>query len=188
MACAAAAVVLGAIAMACGGNLASMGTSSRSYGFHFDAKALAELTWLRNHIGLKMSFLEDPLLEGMLAARANRGTRNKIKTMIFQERRARSRRQAIDVTQSDLGVGCPTYATACEPRWQGDDRHPQGQDQRTALGHHRFQQGEAWATKSARQGAPADQGQDYRVGVNHHAQDGFENAARAFSHGTPTAA
>lgn len=58
---------------------------------HFNAKALAELTWLRNRIGLKMAFLEDPLLEGMLAARANRGARNKIKTMIFQEEQAKAR-------------------------------------------------------------------------------------------------
>ena len=40
---------------------------------------------LRNRIGIKHAFLEDPLLKGMLAARANRGVNQRIRQAVVRE-------------------------------------------------------------------------------------------------------
>lgn len=51
----------------------------------FTARHLLEMTWLRNRLGLKLCFLEDPLLQGMLAGRAQKGLASQIKKEAAEE-------------------------------------------------------------------------------------------------------
>ncbi|CAJ1376426.1 unnamed protein product [Effrenium voratum] len=51
----------------------------------FTMKNLADATWLRNRLGIKHSFMENPLLEGMLAARASKGLASKMKREAMAE-------------------------------------------------------------------------------------------------------
>ena len=55
----------------------------------FTAANLSEATWLWNRLGLQMSFLEDPVLEGMMAAEAPVGRAIKAAMLKDQEREAR---------------------------------------------------------------------------------------------------
>ena len=57
----------------------------------FTAANLADCIWLRNRIGLKVAFVEDPLLEGMMAARSNRGTAAQVRKEAFAEAQRQAR-------------------------------------------------------------------------------------------------
>ena len=54
----------------------------------FTAKNLQELTWLRGRVGLRQAFLEDTMLTGMLAARAQRGTAAYLRKAAIAEAKA----------------------------------------------------------------------------------------------------
>ena len=51
----------------------------------YTAKSLSEMTWLRNRVGLTFAFLEDSLLEGLLASRSRPGRLNRIKAAAEKE-------------------------------------------------------------------------------------------------------
>ncbi|CAK8990756.1 unnamed protein product [Durusdinium trenchii] len=51
----------------------------------YETKNLVELGQFRNRVGLQFAFVEDSLLQGMLAARANKGITTQLKKEAFQE-------------------------------------------------------------------------------------------------------
>lgn len=57
----------------------------------FTAANLADCIWLRNRVGLKVAFVEDPLLEGMLAARSVKGTASQLRKEAFAEAQRQAR-------------------------------------------------------------------------------------------------
>ncbi len=57
----------------------------------FNAANLADCIWLRNRVGLKVAFMEDPLLEGMLAAKSAKGTAALLKKEAFAEAQRQAR-------------------------------------------------------------------------------------------------
>ena len=51
----------------------------------FTAANLAECIWLRNRVGIKVAFMEDPILDGMLAAKASKGTAQAVRREAYAE-------------------------------------------------------------------------------------------------------
>lgn len=60
----------------------------------YNATNLEKLTWLRNRVGLQLAFLEDGLLTGMLAARAQRGTAQTLRRAAIAEAHREANRLA----------------------------------------------------------------------------------------------
>ena len=58
----------------------------------FNAQNLMDATHLRNRLGFEMSFMEDPLLAGMLAARSAKGVSHRIRAIALQEAKAEARK------------------------------------------------------------------------------------------------
>lgn len=51
----------------------------------FNAQNLVDATHLRNRMGFQLAFLEDPMLMGMLAARASKGMSHRIRSVALME-------------------------------------------------------------------------------------------------------
>lgn len=51
----------------------------------FNSANLADCMWLRNRVGIKVAFLEDPLLDGMLAAKAGKGVAQAVRKEAYAE-------------------------------------------------------------------------------------------------------
>lgn len=100
----------------------------------FNAKNLNDATWLRNRLGLRSAFLEDGLLPGMLAARANRGTASNLRRAALEEaqqeaeaaRQKGQQQDALDLV-ADFQVyeetlsswrRCSTCPSPRKPRWR----------------------------------------------------------------------
>ena len=105
----------------------------------FSPANLAECCFLRNRMGLELSFLEDPLLMGMMACRAAKGMGSRIKALARQQAdqeaktaRAEGRQEAAvreligprggfaDTSQRPLEVG----GVGSRPSDRQDDRGP----------------------------------------------------------------
>ena len=56
------------------------------------AQNLQELSQFRNRVGWKVAFLEDPLLDGMLAARSSKGQAAKVRNEVIKEAKAHADR------------------------------------------------------------------------------------------------
>ena len=58
----------------------------------FTAQNLKDAVFLRNRMGFNLAFMEDPLLTGMLAARATKGLASKIRADAIQEAQKEAKR------------------------------------------------------------------------------------------------
>ena len=64
-----------------------------------DMQSLTAASWLRNRLGVRFSFLEDPMVEGMLAARSSKGMAAKIKQEAIKEGKILAQKE-------EAGQGC----------------------------------------------------------------------------------
>ena len=57
----------------------------------FNAHNLGDAIWLRNRLGVKVAFLEDPLLDGMMAAKTNKGTAQLVRREAYAQAQEQAR-------------------------------------------------------------------------------------------------
>lgn len=67
----------------------------------FTAANLKECMWLRDRLGWQTSFVEDPMLQGMLAARSSKGIASKIRQEAVSEARAAADKAKKEGKQAD---------------------------------------------------------------------------------------
>ena len=91
-------------------SLMAMGSWPKRHGQRVrDLKAMN----VQNRLGVRCAFLEDPLLTGMLAARAGKGLASKLKREALVEAQKDAKKeieagkQVEAVNSSDQEVGCP---------------------------------------------------------------------------------
>lgn len=65
---------------------------------HFNATAMADCIWLRNRMGLRYAFLEDPVLTGMMAGRAAKGLTARVKSQAIAEAKEKAQAAMKDGT------------------------------------------------------------------------------------------
>lgn len=60
----------------------------------FTMANLAELSWLRNRLGLRLAFVEDPMVIGMMAARQMKGAAASMKRAVIEDAKAEAKKLA----------------------------------------------------------------------------------------------
>ena len=106
---------------------------------HFRAAALQNLlllkdaAYLRDRLGIKLAFLEDPMLEGMLAARYTKGVRAAINGQLVDKLKA-------EASSRQVLVGAKGRTTDAEAR-PASFGHPSARGG-ASLGYHRQAQGQ----------------------------------------------
>ena len=68
----------------------------------FNAHNLGDAIWLRNRLGIRVAFLEDPLLDGMMAAKTNKGTAQLVRREAYPQAQEQAR---ILSAQEQVGEG-----------------------------------------------------------------------------------